>query len=120
MMVDAPKIAKEAKVELDKTERGITCTMNHMNNHKRQPRLPPPEGGICLRQASRKYGVPNPTLSIWVKKGYIPILLRTKNELYVDESKLAELIRLYLTSPGQGKNTLKQRLKLIASCQPPA
>ncbi len=73
----------------------------------RQPKPEPPDGGISLRSASRKYGIPHPTLSRWVKKGYVPILLRTRNELYVNDALLSQLIKRYRQNPGQGKNTIQ-------------
>lgn len=110
--VDKMEVAKQTGVPTEHVERVIgQIVMNH-NNYKRQPKPLVPEGGICLRAAERKYGISNRTLSGWVKKGYIPILLRTKNELYVDENKLGEVVSLYKTSPGQGKLTIKQSLVL--------
>jgi len=61
---------------------------------------------ITLREAERRYGILNSTLCRWVQKGYIPIVLRTKNELFVDEPVLAELAEAYKKNPGQGKKTI--------------
>lgn len=77
-------------------------------NHNK-PKPSPPESGITLRAAERKYGILHSTLSRWIGKGYLPILLRTRNELYVEEVKLRDLIERYKSSPGQGKNTIKQQ-----------
>ena len=78
------------------------------NNRKRESAPPAPEGGISLRAASRKYGIPNQTLSRWVKKGLIPTITRTRNELYADELALAEQAAEYLKNPGRGKWTIKK------------
>ena len=99
----AEKIIKESKNQEDAIKALHSLP-------KRQPRPPAPEGGISLREAARKYGVHSPTISRWVKRGYINILLRTKNELYIDEAELAKVIKIYKESPGQGRITLKQKL----------
>ena len=109
------KYMNEAKViaeEINETPEVVTKVLRQVEvrieNNKRQPRPPAPEGGISLSSAERKYKVPNPTICRWVKKGYIPILLRTKRELYIHEKILADLIRQYLINPGQGKRTTKK------------
>jgi len=48
---------------------------------------------------------------VWIKNGYISILLRTRNELYIQESKLAALAEKYKENPGQGKNTIKKLME---------
>jgi len=65
-----------------------------------------PEGSISLRAASRKYGIHSATLSRWRKKHSIPIILRTSNEMFVDEKRLLEVINIYKSNPGQGKKTI--------------
>lgn len=98
-ITEAEKIIKESETPEE--------AVNKLRNlPKRQPRPPAPEGGISLSAASRKYGVPHPTLSRWTKRGYIPVLLRTRKELYVKESALIEIIRIYKKDPGQGKKVL--------------
>ena len=59
---------------------------------RRQPAPPPPAGGICLREASRKYSVSHPTLSRRVKDGTLRVLARTKNWLYIDETELRKFL----------------------------
>lgn len=61
--------------------------------HKRQPRPPAPEGGISLRAAARKYGLDNGTLSRWVSRGWVSIITRTPNWLYIDECNLIRVVR---------------------------
>lgn len=77
----AEKIIMESKNQKEMVERLHSLT-------KRQPRGPVPPGSISLREAARKYGIPNPTISRWVKRGLIKVILRTKNWLYIDESDL--------------------------------
>lgn len=69
----------------------------------------PPKGGISQSEASRKYGVTQSSISQWVRHGYIPVLLRTKREVYIDEARLVEVIKCYKASPGQGKKTVKHQ-----------
>jgi len=108
LLTVAPVIARETKLTENEVERVFTQAMLHAENNKRQPAPQPPEGCISLRAASAKYGIPHPTLSVWInKKKYIPILLRTKNKLFVSEVLLVELINKYRKNPGQGKHTLR-------------
>jgi hypothetical protein len=68
-----------------------------------------PEGGISQSEPSQKYDVAQTTISGWVLKGYVPALLRTSKEVYIDEAILAEVIECYKSSPGQGRKTVKQQ-----------
>ena len=68
-----------------------------------------PEGGISQSEASRKYGVAQRNISRWVSRGYIPVLLRTRREVYIDESKLVKIIECYKSAPGQVKKTVKHQ-----------
>lgn len=73
----------------------------------RNPAPPKPRGGISLSAAERKYRIHKSTLSRWLAKNYIPVVLRTKREVYVDEAALVELVKKYRQDPGQGKSTVK-------------
>lgn len=106
--VNTTELAKETGLPNDEVKKVVSQIIADKNNHKRQPPPPAPKGGICLMEAERKYRIPNPTISRWVKRGYIPVLLRTKKELYIDEAKLIEVVSLYKESPGQGKRTIRQ------------
>jgi len=59
----------------------------------RQPKQQPPEGGISIREVSRKYGIPKSNLSRWAKKGVLKIIFKVKNWLYLDEKSLVEFLR---------------------------
>jgi hypothetical protein len=54
----------------------------------RQKAPPPPIGAISLREASRKYQIANSYLSKLVSRGVLPVILRTKNWLYINEDAL--------------------------------
>ncbi len=95
---------KTAKEKLDKLGREIN------NLPVRESKPPAPEGGITIQAAGRKYKMHTGTLARWAMKGIIPVLLRTKNETYLDERKLVEVVNLYKESPGQGKKTIRQNL----------
>jgi hypothetical protein len=73
-----------------------------------------PAGGISLRAAERKYKVSNRTISNWVKAGYIPVLLRTKKQLYVDEAKLAEIANYHIRHGGRGKWSILKKMRANA------
>ena len=66
-----------------------------------------PDGGITYMEAERRYGIHHQTISRWVAKGYIDIILETRNEVYLNEAKLRDVIGIYLKSPGQGRYTLR-------------
>ena|SRR4030067_2478331 len=103
---EAEKIIKESRTPAEAVEKLHSLP-------KRQPPPPPPDGGISLSAATRKYGIAQGTISGWILKngkGYIPILLKTNKEVYIDETKLAEVVKTYLKSPGQGKKTVKREL----------
>jgi hypothetical protein len=74
----------------------------------RQKAPPPPPGGISQSEASRRYGVAHSTISRWTSAGYLPVLLRTNKEVYVEEAKLIMVIRCYKSAPGRGKKTVKR------------
>lgn len=107
---ESEKLSKSTGIPKEDIKVVMTAYLAEKHNNKRQPPVPAPEGGISLRAAARKYRMDNGTLSRWVQKGYIPILLRTKNEVYIDEDKVAEVIKLYKTAPGQGKKTVSQTM----------
>ena len=104
--VDTNELAQETGLPTEDVEKVVRQIIVKRNNNQRQPKLPPPEGGISIRAAGRKYGLAPRTISGWVKRGLVPILLRTSNWLYVDEAKLAEVIQKYKQAPGQGKKTI--------------
>ncbi len=109
-MGEATQIADEINEEPELVIKVLKQVEAHMENGRRQPKPPAPEGGISIRAAGRKYGIAPRTISGWAQRGYIPVMLRTRNELYVDEKKLIEVIKFYKTSPGQGKSTIRQKL----------
>lgn len=108
---DAEKISKRCpKISKGKIKMVLEAVIEERQNNEKELRPTAPEGSISLRAACRKYGVLNSTLSGWVKRGYIPVLLRTRNWLYIDEAKSAQVIDLYKQDPGQGKKTVKREL----------
>ncbi len=59
---------------------------------------------IHVAAAARKYDVPHPTISRWVKKGFIPILGKDgPQKLLLDESYVAYCVHVYCQAPGAGK-----------------
>jgi hypothetical protein len=105
--IDTIELAQETGLSTEDVKKVVKQIIDDKDNHKREPKPQPPEGGISLRAAERKYGIPNRTISRWAARGLIPILLRTKNELYVDEIVLKKLIEKYKQAPGRGKRTIK-------------
>jgi len=104
-MGEANQIAQEINEKPELVIKVLKRVEVRMENGRRQPKPPPPEGGISLRKAEKKFGVLHSTLSRWVQKGLLPVLSRTKNWLYVDEKRLEELLTKYKKDPGKGKRT---------------
>jgi hypothetical protein len=85
--------------------------MADKESRRRTPRPPAPAGGISISVGSRRYNIPHPTISRWVSNGYIPVLLRTRYELFIQESRLAELAVVYQGNPGRGSWAVKQYIQ---------
>lgn len=102
------EIAQDADTEPEVAQRVIRAIEKRIVNKRRQPAPSPPEGGISQSAASRKYEVYQQTISRWVEKGYIPVVLRTKKEVYIDEEALAAIVADYNQSPGRGKKTIRR------------
>jgi len=65
---------------------------------------------ITLNGAARKYGIPEPTLFRWAKRGIIKVLRPSPGNrvpTLIDEKSVEEAVRLYKTDPGRGKRTVK-------------
>lgn len=59
---------------------------------------------IHVAAAARKYDVPQPTISRWVKKGFIPVIGKDgPQKLLLDESYVAYCAHVYCLAPGSGK-----------------
>lgn len=108
-------LSEKTGVPIGHTEKILKQMVEDHKERRRRHSPPPPVGSIALRVAERKYGIPSSTLCRWVKRGLIPIIDRTKNWLYVDETHLVRIVALYNTNPGQGKRTLQLTEKVIAA-----
>ncbi|MFZ5884053.1 MAG: hypothetical protein ACOYYI_09765 [Chloroflexota bacterium] len=58
---------------------------------------------IWISEAERKYGVANPTISVWVKRGIIKVIGHDKNRKLIDEADMAYCAEIYNQRKGQGK-----------------
>jgi hypothetical protein len=59
---------------------------------------------IHVAAASRKYDVPHPTISRWVKNGFIPVIGKEgAQKLLLDESYVAYCVHVYCQAPGRGR-----------------
>lgn len=72
--------------------------------------LPAAGTAIGITEASRKYGVPDPTIWRWVERGLIPIVRPgvgrgPGSATMIDERELARVAAAYLENPGRGKRT---------------
>lgn len=53
-----------------------------------------PEGGISLRAASRKYGIPASTLSDWLREGFVHIMKIEGKYKFIKEIDVIKLSKL--------------------------
>ncbi len=56
---------------------------------------------IWVMEAARKYGVPNPTISNWAKRGFIRILGREGRKTLLDEADVAYCAAVYKAKGGR-------------------
>lgn len=110
---ETDKLAKVLNKPREEIRMVLKAMLEERKNNKRQPKPPPPERGICLRAAERKYGIGNRTLSAWAKLGYLPIIKRTKNELYIDEVRLVQIIDAYKSLPSGQRQTIKKAIAAL-------
>jgi len=111
-------IAEAEKIYLEsKSKQEVLSKLADVKKRCRQPAPPAPEGGIGLREAERKYGIISETLSKWTRQGYIPVILRTANKLYVDEKTVAEIAKRYVDKGHQGKWIIREIMKAIHTIQ---
>jgi hypothetical protein len=108
ILIGLDDIANADNLTESEKRKMATFIKDMAKERERPKRQPAPEGSISVREASDKYEVPSPTISRWVKKGLIPVALRTKNWLYIDEDKLVEVVKRYKLNPGRGKKTIKR------------
>lgn len=70
-----------------------------------------PEGGISLRAASRKYGIPLSTLAYRRQKGWIKTIKVTDNEVYVCESDIVKIEKALSDNIRRGSKEITRYLE---------
>lgn len=79
--------------ELPKLERPEYKKHAHLSGH-----------GIGIREAGRKYGIPNPSIVRWVKRGLIAIIGKEGSQkVLIDEADIAYCAEIYHQDSGQGR-----------------
>jgi predicted site-specific integrase-resolvase len=58
---------------------------------------------IGIGEGGRKYGIPQPTISRWVRRGLIKRLSQSGQKILIDEADLAYCSEIYKTNRGSGK-----------------
>ena len=58
---------------------------------------------IWVSEASRKYGVPHPTISGWIKRGWVRVVGKEKNRVLLNERDIAYLAQMYKRFGGRGR-----------------
>lgn len=114
-MNDANAIAEEIHEKPEVVVKVLKQVEVRIENGRRQPKPPAPEGGISIRAAGRKYDIPFKTISRWAQRGFIPILLRTRNELYISEASLAQIASKYKSLPNSSRRTIGKAIALLQS-----
>ncbi len=60
--------------------------------------------GIGLGEAARKYNVPQPTISRWKDKGFIPVIGKSgAQKILLSEAYVAYCAEVYHRAPGKGR-----------------
>lgn len=88
--------AASRELNIEKADR-LVEKLKNLPVRRKAP--PPPEGGICLREASRRYGMHPTIISRLVRRGHVPIIARMRKWVYVDEKALKK----YLDSLNNGR-----------------
>lgn len=106
------KIGEEELERFKVTDKRTWEMINELREkRRREPAPAPPKGGISLRAASRKYRVPQTTISSWIKSAFLPVLLRTNVRVYVDENQLLELVRVRANNTGRGNRSVSKAVR---------
>lgn len=59
---------------------------------------------IGISEASRKYGIPHPTISRWIKRGLIHVIGKSgKQKVLINEVDMAYCAEIYRQRSGQGR-----------------
>lgn len=78
-----------------------------------------PEGGISIRAASKKYGIPASTLSYRRQKGWIETLKETPNEVFILEEDVAKLRKALPKNTKRGSKEITRYLEKSHALQQP-
>ena len=105
--MNSTEIASVTKVPENYVEEVLNFAMDNAEKISRNPQ-PASQGGISQSAASRKYNIPQRTISRWVERGEVLIIeSENKREVYADERSLNKQVSKYQKDPGQGKRTAK-------------
>lgn len=79
--------------------------------HNPREKINKPENGITISDASRKYKIPNSTISGWIKNGFIPVVKETGKQKYIDNNVIKCIAEQYKKGQGRGNRQILQILK---------
>lgn len=111
LLTKSPELASATGASEQLVRKILKMAEKDIINRRRQPAPLPPAGSISQSEGARKYFVSQGLISRWVSAGYIPVILRTNKEVYIDESKLAEIAKVFLKKPGRGRRTVQKKFK---------
>lgn len=106
--VDTGELVRQTKLSKPIVEKVVSQIIANKDNHKRQPKAPAPEGGISIREASRKYKIATSTIAGWVDQKRITVLDKTPNWTYLKEADIIPLAEIHKDNRGKGKKAIKK------------
>jgi len=112
----SPEIAQAAGTDPATARRIMEAIEERIKSNRRHPAPQPPVGGISIRAASRKYGMRHTTIVRWVKEGFIPVILETKNEKFINEKITIAIIHKFKSFTGEGRKTIRKVLSGGSPC----
>jgi hypothetical protein len=102
----SPQIATAAGTSEEVVRKVLEIAKTDIINRRRRPAAPPPEGGISIRAAERKYKINSQTISGWAKRGIVTVLLRTNNEVFISDKEISNIAKKFSQARGRGKRTI--------------
>ena len=105
--LNAAKIKGETVVDEDKVEKiAAQPKKEDLEEYKQFAHLAGEK--IWLREATRKYDIPHPTLSRWVQLGHIKRVDSDGYRVYLSEQDMAYCAEIYKERKGQGRRAFNK------------
>lgn len=99
--INAAMIGEEIVVSEDEVRSQAVTRKEDLPEYKKHAHLKGTP--IWISEAARRYGIPGPTITVWVQRGLIKSLGHDKNKKLIDEADMAYCAEIYNQRKGQGK-----------------